>query len=122
MAALAVIIPLFMLGMVLALGRYEELLFPREPQRGTERGTGRRERLRVRVAAPARGADVWPAEAAAPSRDSCDTAARPAGAPAPSAEAVAPPGDRGDGLVLPATSSRAARASRARAGTPAPSP
>jgi len=31
MVLLAVIIPLFMLGVLLALGRYEELLLPTEP-------------------------------------------------------------------------------------------
>jgi hypothetical protein len=31
MALLAVLLPLLMLGAVLALGRYEELLLPREP-------------------------------------------------------------------------------------------
>ncbi|CCK26296.1 putative secreted protein [Streptomyces davaonensis JCM 4913] len=31
MVVLAVIIPLFMLGVLLALGRYEELVLPKEP-------------------------------------------------------------------------------------------
>ncbi|MFE6622465.1 hypothetical protein ACFZBP_02290 [Streptomyces sp. NPDC008086] len=31
MALLAVLLPLLMLGMVLALGRYEDLLLPKEP-------------------------------------------------------------------------------------------
>ncbi|EPD67465.1 MULTISPECIES: hypothetical protein [Streptomyces] len=34
MALLAVIIPILMLGVVLALGRYEELLLPRGPDDG----------------------------------------------------------------------------------------
>lgn len=37
MAVLAVIIPLLMLGVVLALGRYEELLLPQEPGQGADR-------------------------------------------------------------------------------------
>jgi hypothetical protein len=36
MAVLAVIIPLLMLGVVLALGRYEELLLPEEPEEREE--------------------------------------------------------------------------------------
>jgi hypothetical protein len=39
MAVLAVFIPVFMLGVVLALGRYEELLLPRQQDPdATERG------------------------------------------------------------------------------------
>jgi hypothetical protein len=37
MAMLAVIIPLLMLGVVLALGRYEELLLPQDSGRGADR-------------------------------------------------------------------------------------
>ncbi|WP_078940586.1 hypothetical protein [Streptomyces cellulosae] len=37
MAVLAVIIPLLMLGVVLALGRYEELLLPGDPGDGADR-------------------------------------------------------------------------------------
>jgi hypothetical protein len=37
MAMLAVIIPLLMLGVVLALGRYEELLLPQDPGQGADR-------------------------------------------------------------------------------------
>ncbi|MFC9503420.1 hypothetical protein [Streptomyces sp. NPDC057002] len=63
MAMLAVLIPLLMLGVVLVLGRYEELLLPEEK-------TGRRE--------PA-GVPVPPAPAAAAASPA------PAGTPAPSA-------------------------------------
>ncbi len=35
MVLLAVIIPLLMLGVLLALGRYEELLLPKEPSEAT---------------------------------------------------------------------------------------
>jgi hypothetical protein len=37
MAVLAVIIPFLMLGVVLALGRYEELLLPGDPEDGVGR-------------------------------------------------------------------------------------
>jgi hypothetical protein len=41
MALLAVIIPILMLGVVLALGRYEELLLPEEkPGQGEDALTG----------------------------------------------------------------------------------
>lgn len=39
MALLVVLLPLFMLGVVLALGRYEDLLLPKDPDE-TERPEG----------------------------------------------------------------------------------
>ncbi|WP_273634146.1 hypothetical protein [Streptomyces muensis] len=39
MALLAVLLPLVMLGVVLALGRYEDVLLPREPE-DTDRPEG----------------------------------------------------------------------------------
>jgi hypothetical protein len=57
MAMLAVLIPLLMLGVVLVLGRYEELLLPQED-------TGRREPAVVPPAAP--GATSSPASAGSP--------------------------------------------------------
>jgi hypothetical protein len=53
MAVLAVIIPFLMLGVVLALGRYEELLLPRdeadarEPAVAPPPAVGRQETLRT---------------------------------------------------------------------------
>ncbi|MFF6876194.1 MULTISPECIES: hypothetical protein [unclassified Streptomyces] len=60
MAMLAVLIPLLMLGVVLVLGRYEELLLPRED-------TGRREPAVVPPAAPGVTSSPAPAGTPAPS-------------------------------------------------------
>ncbi|MDC0766437.1 hypothetical protein [Streptomyces sp. HD] len=38
MALIAVLLPFLMLGVVLALGRYEELLLPKEPDEDRQEG------------------------------------------------------------------------------------
>ncbi|MEV5102194.1 hypothetical protein ACFQ7G_36190 [Streptomyces massasporeus] len=60
MAMLAVLIPLLMLGVVLVLGRYEELLLPQE-------GADRREPVGVPPAAAAAASSPAPAGTPAPS-------------------------------------------------------
>ncbi|MGI5429759.1 hypothetical protein [Streptomyces sp. CA-179760] len=59
MAMLAVLIPLLMLGVVLVLGRYEELLLPQE-------NAGRREPVGVPVPPASAAAAPSPVPAATP--------------------------------------------------------